>query len=697
MRAEARQQDKRRADLRPGVSKPAAQLTADRPQAAAPEKLQELSNSSPRAAQLRSYAAMANHATVQRQADAPACASCANKTGMPDQLKAGVESLSGLSMEHVKVHYNSALPAQLNSHAYAQGNQIHLGPGQTRHLPHEAWHVVQQAQGRVASTLQMRNGVQINDDQGLEHEADVMGDRALNHHSAPSRLTSWFPPSSIVQRYLIVGDVDFTNEVHTNGAALGATATRVRQNMELAMAPPNFLNGSFENTIYQFIQADVGGLVSNQLSKWVADSQGIAGANSHSDFGQKQQARVYSNYVDLSRAVYGWVTGKQGRRDEKTLANQVYDSPSVSAHMDSILTKIWGWTQGQGNAVNIVGELSANNPQPAVAHWSLYRNWFNHERVGDNRRVPDQYADVLQHPQNYAMRAKVATLHDVMHYFMASATHPTAGNNLLLDPPALTATTIGGRVAYARPPGSIIHRDPLDIIANRLVAPDVPTARLANRIQSSGEEQHASFDYARQNNIPMWARHSYTAARMMQLTHQVGGTPDELAATAQSIMAFWRKDYDHRSLPYHTLHEIMDFTPAYGLNYEPATRYEDMRLHILIQDVIRSLRVKANSANWNNKAAHIVDKAPDAVIAIRTELASARGSGAKLLAIKNFVHGKSNNSILRKANTTRFYAILDNIPNNVNAHNNPVTNAAGRTLIANALQLVLNGLHGFSP
>ena len=35
-------------------------------------------------------------------------------------------------------------PAQLQAHAYAQGSNIFIAPGQERHLPHEAWHVVQQ-------------------------------------------------------------------------------------------------------------------------------------------------------------------------------------------------------------------------------------------------------------------------------------------------------------------------------------------------------------------------------------------------------------------------------------------------------------------------------------------------------------------------------------------------------------------------
>jgi hypothetical protein len=102
-----------------------------------------------------------------------------NETGMPDQLKAGIESLSGMDLSDVRIHRNSNRPAALNALAYAQGNHIHLGPAQEQHLPHEAWHVVQQRQGRVRETRQMA-GVGVNDDVGLEREADVMGARATN-------------------------------------------------------------------------------------------------------------------------------------------------------------------------------------------------------------------------------------------------------------------------------------------------------------------------------------------------------------------------------------------------------------------------------------------------------------------------------------------------------------------------------------
>lgn len=103
-----------------------------------------------------------------------------NKTGMPDNLKSGIENLSGIDISDVKVHYNSPQPAQLQAHAFAQGNQIHIASGQERYLPHEAWHVVQQKQGRVSPTKQLKGKVNINDNSGLEKEADVMGAKAIS-------------------------------------------------------------------------------------------------------------------------------------------------------------------------------------------------------------------------------------------------------------------------------------------------------------------------------------------------------------------------------------------------------------------------------------------------------------------------------------------------------------------------------------
>lgn len=126
-----------------------------------------------------------------------------NKTGLPDNLKSGVENLSGQSLDDVKVHYNSAQPASLQAHAYAQGTDIHVAPGQEKHLPHEAWHVVQQKQGRVQPTKQLKGTTNINDDQGLEKEADVMGAKAMQSSFTNVRNNLTNSSLNLVQRYSV--------------------------------------------------------------------------------------------------------------------------------------------------------------------------------------------------------------------------------------------------------------------------------------------------------------------------------------------------------------------------------------------------------------------------------------------------------------------------------------------------------------
>jgi len=162
------------------------ELVNNRPEAIAQRRLQETINNSPRVKQLRSLQDIANNfnsQTVQQKKDVQETLQGKfepvekeeNKTGLPDNLKNGIENLSGYSMSDVNVHYNSDKPAQLHAHAYAQGTDIHLSTGQEKYLPHEAWHVVQQKQGRVKPTVQMKGEVSVNDDTGLENEADVMG------------------------------------------------------------------------------------------------------------------------------------------------------------------------------------------------------------------------------------------------------------------------------------------------------------------------------------------------------------------------------------------------------------------------------------------------------------------------------------------------------------------------------------------
>lgn len=153
----------------------------NRPVVATQRKLQEAADESHQAENIAQLQAIAESGPVQENKPVQ---KKENKTGLPDNLKSGIENLSGHSLDDVKVHYNSSKPAQLQAHAYAQGTDIHLASGQEKHLPHEAWHVVQQKQGRVKPTRQLRGKVDVNDNAGLEREADIMGAKALQMKSS---------------------------------------------------------------------------------------------------------------------------------------------------------------------------------------------------------------------------------------------------------------------------------------------------------------------------------------------------------------------------------------------------------------------------------------------------------------------------------------------------------------------------------
>ncbi|KJY91645.1 DUF4157 domain-containing protein [Pseudoalteromonas piscicida] len=110
----------------------------------------------------------------QRRAKNVPLKSCA----LPIRLRRGMEKLSGVNLANVRVHYNSSKPSQVQAHAYAQGKDIYLAPGQEKHLPHELGHVVQQALGIVKPTTEV-NGIAVNDDPTLEQQATDWGKLAL--------------------------------------------------------------------------------------------------------------------------------------------------------------------------------------------------------------------------------------------------------------------------------------------------------------------------------------------------------------------------------------------------------------------------------------------------------------------------------------------------------------------------------------
>jgi len=176
-----------------------------------------------------------------------------NPSDMPRPLKEGLEQLSGMELSGVRVHNNSSKPAQLNALAYTQGKDIHVGPGQEKYLSHEGWHVVQQMQGRVRPTMHAK-GVSINDDSGLEREADAMGEKALQPIAETKRGPAVQRKTNIdgfvIQRASPLSDA--VRLIQANSSMTGAgiitedlvTGIRQAENMFLKERPFNRWGGS---------------------------------------------------------------------------------------------------------------------------------------------------------------------------------------------------------------------------------------------------------------------------------------------------------------------------------------------------------------------------------------------------------------------------------------------------------------------
>jgi len=580
-------------------TKSTAKLDDNRPEAIAQAKLQDVANNSMQVKQLKTFYDMSNNSLRVQQATQLQATSennlignnqiiqqKDNNTGLPDGLKSGIENLSGYSMDDVKVYHNSDKPAQLSAHAYAQGSDIHLGSGQEKHLPHEAWHVVQQKQGRVKETTQMHGSMKINDDSGLEREADVMGSKALQLSSSSnesSGLAGIDIKAQTIQRKLVLNNAEIVA-----GLDLDTTVNGVYQNIVDNIDVKNdnaLLVALGQNTVK----------VKRQLEKWIENAPGknSASVKSHPEYGRKQQNRSYANLYDLARGLLGWVEAKPMRHVEKGLANSIYENNPLNTVLNGLLGKLFFKIHNleeeglvnHNKQQNILKELTEGlsiakgafdqnhrwteddngGQRTKLGHYQRYHKTTadndNNQNIAHN--VPDNQLDVLQQPLKYTLKDKIILLHDLMEYFgRQQGWNPkTEGEGLLPvetrdETMVTTAVDIDGErtASVSMSDGS---------------SADKKRARGMGLTTASRDEDAPSTILARQLKLPVWAGQSMTTVRMMKLAQWVGATELENSALAMGIFAYWRKDYDHRSdFAYHTLFEVLDVAKNFGVLYK---------------------------------------------------------------------------------------------------------------------------------
>jgi len=165
-----------------------------RPETAAQAKLKQQIQSSPKIiAQRKAHEQMFGNSPVQMMDEeelmqgkfnnAPPIQKKA-ENGLPSDLNSKLESTLNSDFSGVNIHANSDSAVQMNALAYAQGNDVHFAPGQFKPntasgqqlIGHEFAHVVQQAEGGVQPTTEI-GGMPVNDNKGLESEADKIGDK----------------------------------------------------------------------------------------------------------------------------------------------------------------------------------------------------------------------------------------------------------------------------------------------------------------------------------------------------------------------------------------------------------------------------------------------------------------------------------------------------------------------------------------
>lgn len=114
-----------------------------------------------------------------------AAQSSSGGTPLADAMRAKFERQFSMSMDDVRVHYNSDEPAKFDAGAYTYGSHIFIGPSQEKLLEHEIGHVVQQKRGVVRPTGR-EHGLAVNRSPVLEHSADT-GDvtRAMGRDAEP--------------------------------------------------------------------------------------------------------------------------------------------------------------------------------------------------------------------------------------------------------------------------------------------------------------------------------------------------------------------------------------------------------------------------------------------------------------------------------------------------------------------------------
>ncbi|AOY81345.2 DUF4157 domain-containing protein [Moorena producens JHB] len=496
-----------------------------------------------------------------------------NNTGLPNRLKAGVENLSGMLMDDVRVHYNSSKPAQLNALAYTQGRDIHVGPGQERHLPHEAWHVVQQKQGRVKATTQFQD-LAGNDDPHLEKEAETMGNQlkaAQKQPQQPQEVNSYprFSQSPI-QRYLKVKDEKITSKEDL--------IELIKKNQK-NLNPNNINQKDVQDMIKKLYKSSE--YISKIAEKWIKskplDLSKTMKIGHINVFGADQivnRPREEKAYWKEFDNVENLVIALLAESKPQYRKNVVYEQKLADKILDDNKSKDDKIKENLNKLRRKVGEYVEKNSSFYAGYLGRLQGSYNWTEKYDNDQwFPTAYS-TLNDPKDLSIKDCIMAMHDMSETLFRDQALPLIN---------------AGFPKLDKIPHEVGNEDERPEEWKATVEFDINTKKADRRIASistrKGEKQDRGklnlgtrnesseqTKAARKATMPIEAGISNTTQRMMQMANKAKANIEEKEALALGLFAFWNASkggYPSSATPVHTYHEVMDMAANFGVPYDP--------------------------------------------------------------------------------------------------------------------------------
>ncbi|MFI6055856.1 DUF4157 domain-containing protein [Streptomyces violascens] len=544
---------------------------------------------------------------------------------LDEATRTDMESRLGADFSDVRIHNDvaaKASAAEVGARAYTSGSHVVIGDGggDKHTLAHELTHVIQQRQDSVAGT-DNGSGLKVSDPSDrFEREAEANATRAMSgsiplqrqEHAAQTAPSG--TGTEPVQRALTINGHKISEEYkkETENQPLEDQKNKLEVTVHAIVAGINAAKQGGELTEDEWQQIHgAEKRILEQLRKLIVSPVGEKGLNKvlgvevgkHPDFGAKNRDVQVNDYAELARGLMGWVDAKENRKKEKAAATEIRVSRGVDILLNSLLLRINGCTERIKSNMNsdeqrqamehelvhgVAHELAAGGAARAGQPFGAYLTYFNPVHDPQSKFRPGEalahlattvpgvgggIQAVLRSPESFPFREKIMVLHDLMEYF-GPARHfpPTMGTDRLTD--------IGVDDTW-----STSSIDPATGVRNQQAQDRGQNPRKwqgGKEHPSTRNENSDTTKLARAHKAPVWAGQSYTAARMFNLARDVGGTPQEIAAVAWGIFAFWRVDFDHTTaFAYHTLHEVMDIAQNFGVPYKITDQYagrEDLKM-----------------------------------------------------------------------------------------------------------------------